>query len=457
MRPGTDEPAEGSAVPTPDQPDPSEPGTSAASDAAARRRERLAREAEKARLNMIARHAAARERAAEPVREAWPTDGVQPARDVEPARVERSRKARRARPPKPAARPKPARTARKDRAEQARAERAERARPARAPARRPRAEASRAGEGASGPTGRSSSGALLVGLLAVVVVLAGVVSLSPGRHSPDRGGASGRDAKAASGGGGIYDQAGSRGVAPDSPAVRRLVAWLPDNLPTRASVLVPPALTATLRAALPGRSVVGYSRAGRRSFDVVVVDSLQVIGSGAARMASGALPVAAFGGGSVQVRQPVRADADVQVMDGRARRRVGRALAANRALTLTDAAVRVLRAGEVDPRLLATLSGLAAHHLLTVDLPRDPAAAAGALRRTAWITEVDGVDMARDGRAASPVEQFMSTQPATLAATTLDVQPVTGGVALVLRFALPTPVGVLDAEALPTSSTAPGS
>jgi non-ribosomal peptide synthetase-like protein len=85
-------------------------------------------------------------------------------------------------------------------------------------------------------------------------------------------------------------------------------------------------------------------------------------------------------------------------------------LADNRALTLAPPAAAALRAGAVDLRLATALSGLTAAHRLTItDFAAVPGEPAGAPRRIALITEVDGAAVATPG-ATDLVQHWLTRQ-----------------------------------------------
>ena len=94
-----------------------------------------------------------------------------------------------------------------------------------------------------------------------------------------------------------------------------------------------------------------------------------------------------------------------------ARRLLETRLADNRALTLAPPAAAALRAGAVDLRLATALSGLTAAHRLTItDFAAVPGEPAGAPRRIALITEVDGAAVATTPGSTDLVQHWLTRQ-----------------------------------------------
>ena len=87
---------------------------------------------------------------------------------------------------------------------------------------------------------------------------------------------------------------------------------------------------------------------------------------------------------------------------GRAgRARIGTALAGNPSLTLEPGAAELLRAGDVDPRLVIVLAALSGAHTLAVaDFPAAPLEPGAAVRRQVLVTAVDGAPAGGDAPSA---------------------------------------------------------
>lgn len=107
---------------------------------------------------------------------------------------------------------------------------------------------------------------------------------------------------------------------------------------------------------------------------------------------------------------------------------LGPDLAGNPALDLAPDAASTLRAGRVDPRITLTLAGLAGvHDIAVAAFPAVPGEPATAARRTAVVTEVDGVPVTDPAAAAVLVRWLEGQQPPFRPDT---ITPTAGGSAV---------------------------
>lgn len=249
---------------------------------------------------------------------------------------------------------------------------------------------------------------------------------------------------------------GSGPASVGSATANEATRWLAANTLPGTRLLVPPDLRDALRRALPDRHVVGYAAADADA-DVVVVAR----GLTAARyprafaLASRARPVASVG--ELSVRELGSTDI-ARERDAVLRRLAGEGLARNAALDLTPQTATAFRDGDVDARLLMLLAGLADAHRLSVEVVPDRAAAgADVLIRTAWISVVDGTAVRTDPSAAAQVMIFVRAQGGPLRPVFAGVTHPRGVAVLVVRFPVPSPVGLLALPELPTSSPSPQS
>jgi hypothetical protein len=243
-------------------------------------------------------------------------------------------------------------------------------------------------------------------------------------------------------------QPAAAGVGSGVDATRALssgaVTWLRDSTAVGAGIAVPPHLRLALAAALPGRDVRGYQDA--KSGDLIVVaDNVTV----PARLVTGSVPVASFGAG-VDVRQP-RAPGVSWATELAARAAAGQELADNNALHFTRRAEAALRGGTMDPRLLTVLAGLSLEHRVWVDVP---AVAAGSetVRLAVHVLRVDGSRISAYPWGAAIVKAFLTVQSPTFTPQEIAVVPRSSGLdALVIRYTLPSPTGLLGGAGFPTT------
>jgi hypothetical protein len=244
--------------------------------------------------------------------------------------------------------------------------------------------------------------------------------------------------------------AAGAGVSPAE--TRQLTRWLAANVAKGASVAVPPALLNPVRTGAPRLKVRTYDDARAVRADLLVVTRRERARSAEVRAeAASAFPVARLAGtDGVEVRQLAGSSGLAgRATEARKLAVAGAQLAQNPRVDVPDTDVPALRAGQVDSRLLVTLATVAAQYDVTADLVADPLGAPGSVAyREARVTAVDGTPVANDPKAAEPISTFVRAQKAPFSAAEAGVR----GTAFVLRYALPTPLGLLDSSEIPTIS-----
>lgn len=201
--------------------------------------------------------------------------------------------------------------------------------------------------------------------------------------------------------------------------------WVADNLDGGDRIIVDDAMWVDLvESGLAPSSIAGYGAVGDgpdwRSYGyIVTTPALRDTGVSLARAVDSSLEIAGVGEGAdrVEVRRigamPDAAGPNAdQVAPSDARVRTGRALAANPGIEAPPAALRQLRAGDVDARLSTVLATLAGAHRLEVaafvrlpgeDVPGTPA-------RTVELAGIDGRRIAAGDPAVVEVVAFLGNQ-----------------------------------------------
>lgn len=206
-------------------------------------------------------------------------------------------------------------------------------------------------------------------------------------------------------------------VAPVSEPARAAQAWITENVPHGAKVLVPTDMSpGLLREGAFLTDVVTYDRSaggpmiasallgGWRDLDFFVGPTLTRPTSPASLTGAQALRnsvvVAAFGRGDsrIEIRRVVAQGATLAAAADRnasaARLRTGRELARNEAVRMSDADRELVRNGSVDERIVTVLAALAAGGDVTVaDFPVIEGEQSGPRRQVA-ISDVGGVALA---------------------------------------------------------------
>ncbi len=223
--------------------------------------------------------------------------------------------------------------------------------------------------------------------------------------------------------------AGLRPAAPRAP----LAAWIATQT-TPDTVVVADPLD---RVALLDAGVAAGRL--RDPADAAVPGELRLVSSrpgGAERPCPPGLLLASTARGTGDAAGQVCAT-DAPAEGAAARARFGTALADNPALTLAPAAAAVLRAGDVDTRLMLTLAALSGAHRVGVgDFPPVALDVAGSSRRQMVLTTFDGASAS----SSALLRTWLSAQQEPFTPGT--VSPGVGG-SLVIGYPVPAPAGLL--------------
>ena len=227
--------------------------------------------------------------------------------------------------------------------------------------------------------------------------------------------------------------------------------WIAAQVSPGAIVACDPAMCAALQASgvSAGRLLVLGTAAGDPLGSDLVVATPALQSQFGARLASVYAPVviASFGSGAARI--DIRAVApdgtaaydSALAADRSARIAAGRQLIRNRHITTSAAAAAVLRAGQVDPRLLTMLAALAAQQPLSILEFGDPSpgASAGIPLRS--------VDIAPAAARAHVAARLRAMQ-SFLRAQQVPYLPMSavlvGHSALSVQYAAPSPLGLLS-------------
>jgi hypothetical protein len=227
--------------------------------------------------------------------------------------------------------------------------------------------------------------------------------------------------------------------------------WIAGQVSPSAIVACDPAMCAALQASgvAAGRLLVlGTSASDPLGSDLVVATPALRSQFGA-RLASVYAPavIASFGSGAAAIDiRAVAADGTAAydsalAGDRSARVAAGEQLIGNRRITMTAAAAAVLRAGQVDPRLLAMLAALAAQQPLRILAFGDPSPGASA---AIPLRSVELAPAAAGAQAAARLRTMLSF----LQAQRSPFLPATAALvhqsALSVEYAAPSPLGLLS-------------
>jgi hypothetical protein len=227
--------------------------------------------------------------------------------------------------------------------------------------------------------------------------------------------------------------------------------WIAAQVSPDAVVACDPAMCAALQASGidAGRLLVlGTSASDPLGSDLVVATPALRSQFGA-RLASVYAPVVIASFGSSAARIDIRAVAadgtadydSALAADRTARTAAGRQLIDNRHITVSAAARAVLRAGQVDPRLLATLAALAAQQPLRILAFGDPSPGASAG------IPLRGVEIA-PAHAGTGAAARLRTMLSFLQAQQVPYLPMRAVLvrqsALSVEYAAPSPLGLLS-------------
>ena len=227
--------------------------------------------------------------------------------------------------------------------------------------------------------------------------------------------------------------------------------WITAQVSPAAIVACDPAMCAALQASgvTAGRLLVLGTSTGDPLGSNLVVATPALRNQFGARLASVYAPVviASFGSGAARIDiRAVAADGTAAydsalAADRSARIAAGGQLINNRHITISTAAQAVLRAGQVDPRLLTMLAALAGQHPLRVLAFGDPSPGASAaipLRSVKIAPAGAGAHTAARLRA---MLSFLRAQQVPYLPTTAVL---VGQSALSVEYAAPSPLGLLS-------------
>jgi hypothetical protein len=227
--------------------------------------------------------------------------------------------------------------------------------------------------------------------------------------------------------------------------------WIAGQVSPSAIVACDPAMCAALQASgvAAGRLLMlGTSASDPLGSDLVVATPALRSQFGA-RLASVYAPVviASFGSGAARIDiRAVAADGTAAydsalAADRSARIAAGEELIGNHRITMTAAAATVLRAGQVDPRLLAMLAALAAQQPLRILAFGDPSPGASTA------IPLRSVELA-PAKAGTQAAARLRSMLSFLQAQRLPFLPATAALvhqsALSVEYAAPSPLGLLS-------------
>ena len=218
---------------------------------------------------------------------------------------------------------------------------------------------------------------------------------------------------------------GDRGAS-TSTADRGLVDWASTQLPTGATLTADPTLAAELGQAGVTAGMLSTSASVASGADGPALQVVRGAESG------GRTVVARFtddAGGELLVVDPAAVPPDAAQLDRR--RQLGAALLANPMTAAPAAAAQRLRDGQVDPRLLTLLAGMAARFgIQLADLPATAGEETGSPARAAVVAAVDGAPVAEGSEQLTELRDYLAAQLDVFSPD--EVQLVEGG--LLLRF-----------------------
>jgi hypothetical protein len=236
--------------------------------------------------------------------------------------------------------------------------------------------------------------------------------------------------------------------SPAAVAEGQAAAWIASQVSTGAIVACDPAMCAALQAhgVIAGRLMLLQAGATNPHGAAVVVTSTPASTQLASRYAPAV--IASFGSGTAQVNvratEPGGAAAYQSALraDLAARKSAGSQLLRNVHIQFTAQDSTQLRAGEVDSRLLATLAAVSSQYTIRVTSFGDTSPGIGMLFRGVVITS-EARNAAAELAAVQALvnEQHPPYLPAQ--ATIVHLSPSQTG--LLIRFAAPSPLGLLTA------------
>jgi hypothetical protein len=232
---------------------------------------------------------------------------------------------------------------------------------------------------------------------------------------------------------------GTGPLSPASGAQARAAAWIAGQVSSDAIVACYPGMCAVLQeqGVAAGRLMPLRSAAASPLGASVLVTSPSIGGQLAGRYTPALIASFGSGGDRVEVRAVESGGASAYRAALRAdlagRRAAGSELLQNSHIRFTEPGAAQLRAGQVDPRLLATLAGLAAQYSFRVTMFGDAAPGAPVLFRAVTIA---GIGRGLPAALAMVRAQNPPYLPAHAA--------VVGQTGLSIEFAAPSPLGLLS-------------
>ena len=305
-----------------------------------------------------------------------------------------------------------------------------------------RAPAQQRGRRAGGRQARATRGFRLAGVSALAVLItAGSLAFALSRHTA---------AATARGGQGLAAEVATRNLAAN---------WVADQVSRAAIVSCDPAMCQALQArGIPDGDLLELRMGTTDPFGSdLIVATAAVRSQFGGRLSSIYAPavIASFGSGNLRITIRVIAPYGPAAYrsalnaDLLARKTSGAQLLRNPRIVTSPTASRQLAAGLVDSRLLSTMVGMAT--LQPVDIvafgDSAPGAGAGSPLRSAELAATGGA--ARRGSSASlrSMLAFLRAQRTPYLAAHVEIVRHTGGqILLLIEFAAPSPLGLLNSQ-----------
>ena len=218
------------------------------------------------------------------------------------------------------------------------------------------------------------------------------------------------------------------GTSPGTTSGRDLTSWASAQLPVGATLAADPALAAALEQSGMGSGMLGTASSTSSGTDG---PALRVVQGGDP---AGGTVVARFAdgdGGEFTVVDPAAVPPDAAALEQR--RSLGAAVLANPATMAPAPAAQLLRDGDVDPRLLTLLAGLAARFQVQLaDLSVVPGEEGLTPVRSAVLAAAGGRPLTEGTEPLSEVQTWLSAQRGPYAPD--DVRLVDGGLTVGFRY-----------------------
>lgn len=250
-----------------------------------------------------------------------------------------------------------------------------------------------------------------------------------------------------------------------NPPTAEAGAWVLNNLAGAGSVLVPASMAdGLIQNGQDSDALTTYPDGSVDDLDLGKNCCTYIVVSGAPGQEFGtglpasvhtlferSRPAAVFttDGGWTQVRQvlpgsPAKVAKDLEA-DHAALVATGKSLIASGKVELSDVAKAQVQNGEVDARVLIGIVAVALEHDITIaSFPAQPGeAAAGILRRSVAISEIEGKAVKEGSDRAEAVKAVLARQAGIYHPAGAEVHAVDGVSALEVRYDAPSPFGVL--------------